>query len=378
MTSKEMPKTEDEIFQEVKKLKYRNQAIWFLNSTEYGQDASECEEVWRIHKKCAQLDKMEEKGSHLDEFNAHRVLESCSKAYTVQEMRNLLVSIDSHYCDYKRVSLAEILIFNYGVDWRKAVHQRCLDWEAKKEAEEKLDKATKTLEESTKAAQRAAEDAKSAQSAEENAIIVQTEATKAAEESRVAEIALSEAKEKSKETLEELNLEEKKLNEKKEQLEKTSNDSTLGIVKRNKAKAELAGLLSKDPLPLRKAKINQGAAFKRLSKAAKKAGDAASVAEVAMKKADEARLAAQKSKEEALQTGRIAEATIPKAEAACKNLQATLEKLLKDTKIGKGTVFYLERELEAAKRFLPKSKFIAAHKAAEDERQRMRLPAIVA
>lgn len=371
-------KTEEELFAEIKHLKYRNQAIWFLDTTEVGRERKECEEVWRIHKKCVQLDKKQEQGSYLDEFTAHRVLESCSKAYTVQEMRNLLISINPNYNKSKKVSLAELLIFNYEVDWRKAIHQKCLDWEKKRKAEEKLDEATKALTEATNAAERAATDAKSAEDAEQHAIKEQEEASKAAEESRVAELAMSEAKEKSKETLEELKMQETKLQEKREALEKLSTDDNLGIVKRNKAKAELNMLLSKDPLPLRTAKLHQEASFKKLSKATKKAGEAASAAELCMKKAEVARVAARKSKNEAIETGKIAEAAIPNAQAACKAIQDELEKLMKDRKVGKGTIFYLEKELEVAKKFLPKSKFNIMQQAALNEKEKMRVPAIVA
>lgn len=369
-------KSEQEMFEEVRRLRYRSQAIWFLDSTGVGKDIEQCEEVWRIHKKCVQLDEKKEEGAYLNEFNAHRVLESCSRAIFPSEMRNFLVSVNPEYSKAKKVSLAELLILIYEVDWKNAVRQKCLDWEAKKEAEDKLDEATKKLEEATKAAERAATDAKLAQEAEEHALKEQQEASKVAEESRLAEVALFKAKEQAKETLDELNLQERKLNEQKELLEKKSKDNTLGIVKRNKAIAELNMLLSKDPIPLRTAKLSQEASFKKQSKAAKKAGEAASAAEFASKKAEAARLAAQKSKEEALETGKIAEDAIPAAQNACQTIQATLDELMRDRKIGRGTAFYLERELKVAKRFLPKNKFNEAHKKTEIEKEKMRLPEI--
>jgi len=378
MAADENTKTELELFHDVKSLKYRDQAIWFLNVTEIGTDNKECEEVWRIHKKCAQLDKKKENGSHLDEFSSHRVLESCSRAYTHQEMRKFLVSVNPDYTKAKKVSLAELLVFNYEVDWKRAVLNKCLDWEAKNEAEEKLDEAKRTLEEATQASERATIDAKSAQGAEELASKEQDEAGKAAEESRKAEKALSEEKERSKVALEELRQEESKLKEKKQKLEDRSKDSSLGIVKRNKAVAELNMLLSQDPLPLRTAKINKEASFNKISKLAKKASKATDAAEQSMKKAEAARITAIKSKEEAILTGKIAESKIPGAQEACESMQKTLERLLTECKVGKGTIFYLERELKDAKRFLPKQKFIAANQIAEGQRKKMRLPAILA
>lgn len=378
MASDENSKTDEQLLDEVKVLRYRDQAIWFLNVTETGTDKHECEEVWRIHKKCVQLDKKKENGSHLDEFSSHRVLESCSKAYTHQEMRTFLLGINPNYTKVKKVSLVELLVFNYEIDWRKAVHNKCLDWEAKQDAEKKLDEAKRTLEEATHASKRATLDAQSAQTAEEHASKEQQEAAKAAEESRIAEIALSEEEQRSKVALEELKLEESKLKEKKAKLEERSNDSSLGIVKRNKAVAELNMLLSKDPLPLRTAKINKEASFHKISKLAKKASEATAAAEQCMKKAEKSRITALKSKEEALLTGKISESKIPGAQEACQSMQATLDKLLQERKIGNGTVFYLERELQDAKRFLPKQKFIAMNQIAEDERKKMRLPAILA
>ena len=66
------------------------------------------------------------------------------------------------------------------------------------------------------------------------------------------------------------------------QIQDLSNKSEHGesIVAKNKAKQELAQLKGSDPLPLRKAKITQEAALRRVEKQRKETEDAVKKAEV--------------------------------------------------------------------------------------------------
>jgi len=325
---------------------------------------------------CVQLDKNQEQGSCLNEFDSHRVLESCSKAYTVQELRNFMAGIDRSNCKMD-ISIIEILLFNYRIDWKTTIS---VDWDKEKDIEKRLDIATKTLSEATIASKKAALDATSAQNLEELALKEQLEASRAAEKARLAEREFLVAKRRSQETLEELSFQEKKLIEMKEHLMQCSNEISLGIVKRNKAKAELVIILSKDPLPLRKAKISREASFKKHVRAGKTASEAKFSAVLSMKKAKKLRLEAQKSKEEALRTGKIAETAIPTAQSAYETIRCTWERLKneKHRKKFEGTIFYFERELQVAKRFLPKNKFIAVSRAAKSKMENLRLPVLLA
>jgi len=94
-----------------------------------------------------------------------------------------------------------------------------------------------------------------------------------------------------------------------------------GVVSRNKAKAELAQLQSEDPLPLRRAKITTEAAIKRAEKTKKAADD--TLAEVQRRVAE-------------------AEEYLKKVKAQCGSAQ--------------GGIWWIERELHEAKKYMPTAK----------------------
>ena len=93
----------------------------------------------------------------------------------------------------------------------------------------------------------------------------------------------------------------------------------------NRAKQELAMLKAKDPLPLDRAKINQGAAVRKVKKARKKAEKTATA-----------------SKEE-----------YAKANEAFKKAETDLAVIAKQTKgAGQGTLWFMQRELAEAKKYM--------------------------
>jgi len=104
-----------------------------------------------------------------------------------------------------------------------------------------------------------------------------------------------------------LNAQEKAYNHKTEDLKRKSEDESATLVSRNKSKNELAQHLGEDPLPLRRAKLTSEAAFK-------------------------------------------------KAEKALNDAFAYLEEVKKNATNGKGALWWIERELEEARRFMPQSK----------------------
>ena len=172
--------------------------------------------------------------------------------------------------------------------------------------------------------------------------------------------------------LEELNLQEKTYNDKCDKLEEIGSDETLGVVKKNKAKAELAILKSEDPMPLRMAKIHQEAAVRKVTKATVKAGAATAAAETAAKLAVEARHASEQAYAEATSAARAAENAIPIAQAAFAEAERILEDVKKNNSgSGEGNLWYIDRELEEKKKFLPKSKFASAAAAAELAKQKL-------
>jgi hypothetical protein len=106
-------------------------------------------------------------------------------------------------------------------------------------------------------------------------------------------------------------------------------DMNLGVVARNKAKNELAQHLAEDPLPLRKAKITL---------------------EAATKKAEKARVAAEAAKA-------AADAAVVEAEAKVAEAQAYLDDVAsRSGSGGQGALWWLQRELDEKKKYLPKRK----------------------
>ncbi|KAL6057218.1 Helicase [Balamuthia mandrillaris] len=144
------------------------------------------------------------------------------------------------------------------------------------------------------------------------------EAQAAVQEAEVKDREAKAAKRELEAALAELHAQEQAYNQKTEQLKKASEEG--GMVSRNKAKNELAQHLGEDPLPLRRAKIST---------------------EAAVKKADKASQAAEAALEEANQRFAAAEAYLEEA---------------KSRGVPDGGLWWMERELHEAKRYLPKSK----------------------
>ena len=165
------------------------------------------------------------------------------------------------------------------------------------------------------------------------------DAKKAAEAAAKAAAAAKVAEEENKAALAELQAQEKAFADKKAALEKTKNDMSIGVVKRNKAANELDQLLAEDPLPLQRAKINQGATVRKMEKAAKPFNEASAKAKAAAEAA-----AAAKAE---------AEAAVADAEG---KLQAAMDALAEAKKAGGvacGSIWWMERQIEEKKKYMP-------------------------
>ena len=101
-----------------------------------------------------------------------------------------------------------------------------------------------------------------------------------------------------------------------------------GVVARNKAKAELAQHLAEDPLPLRRAKITT---------------------EAAVKKAERTRQAAEAAVVEAVRSRQAAEEAVGAAEAY-------LHEVKSRSGSAQGAIWWMERELAEARRYLPQKR----------------------
>jgi len=142
-------------------------------------------------------------------------------------------------------------------------------------------------------------------------------------------------------------------------LEAKTQDSSLSTVQKSKAVNELAQLKGEDPLPLRKAKITQEAALRKVDKVR----PAATAATAAATQKAEASAAAQKAAEDAAEKAeqaRIAtEEKSKEVESAVKETQAkfdeaiaTLDALKKKSGSAQGALWWLSKEVEEARKFL--------------------------
>lgn len=227
---------------------YKQQAIFFLNSTWDHLGEKESENVWSYVSDMVELDEKNGKeGCELEELIAHRFLERRGETLTVREMREVLREIDID--TNKNVSLSEYLIFRYKLDWHPYVNNSLADPEELREAQRLLDAAQARMKEAVAVA-----DAARAAEAEVRATLAELEAQQKAYDDRTEEL-----KQKSE---------------------------TGGLVARNRAKNELEQHLASDPTPLARAKINQGAAVRKAEKARKAVEPAEEAAIAAYNEAD--------------------------------------------------------------------------------------------
>jgi DNA repair exonuclease SbcCD ATPase subunit len=304
--------TDNDKFRDLCSKHYKDQAVWFLNSfwKSYGQ--KEAENIWSYTQKMVDLDKDKGKeGNQLDEFQAHRFLESIKETHTVLELREKLTSagVDKN----KYFPLSSYLVSKYAADWKYLVNAPQGDnQEEVIRAQKMLEGVQKAFEEITKTAEEAAVKEKQAQVAAQAAKAAQAEQEK---------------------TLAEVKAQEDAFNNKTQELTRKTEEGS--AVQQNKAKAELAQHLASDPLPLRKAKITNEAAVKKAEKASK-------AAEAAVEAATQAKAAAERAVEDA--KAKLAEA------------EAYLEEVKNKPGSAQGALWFMERELHEARAYLPTAK----------------------
>jgi len=300
-------------------------------------------------------------GSDLDEFNSHRFLESVGETLTVIELRKRLEGLDldknrrlalSEYLLSRFKKTPQQLVDASGEGQnkqeiekaekataeasaaveevqRKLEEQKAALEEQKKQetsARQLLDEqktaeaaAQKALDDQrtaeaaakqalaeAKSAEQAARDAaaaqKAAQEAAEKAVVDQKAAegvaSKALADQKAAEAVVQKAEDELRAAVEDLKKQEEESKSKKDALRAKTTDGSLSTVQKSKAVNELAQLESEDPLPLRKAKITQEAALKKVEKERKAAQAVTAIAQEKVNAATAATAAA-KSKAEA-------------------------------------------------------------------------------
>jgi len=264
---------------------FKDQAIWALNGF-WDVMEKDAESVWNWCQTLGELHQEKHAdGCDLDEFWSHKFLETLGETMTVIEMREKFRKIDADF--NKRMSLLEYLMFRYNIEPHAMVTApQGGDQEQINKAQAMVDSAQKAV-----------------------------DAMNAALAAAVA------AENENKAALEELRAQEKAFEDKKAALEKTKNDTSIGIVKRNSAANQLDQMLSEDPLPLRKAKINQAAAVKKSERATK-----------------------------------AAEAAVKNAETKLQEALDFLQRAKQSGGVARGAIWWMERELTEKKKYLPASR----------------------
>eukprot|EP01122_Echinamoeba_exundans_P013665 TRINITY_DN5_c0_g2_i1.p1 TRINITY_DN5_c0_g2~~TRINITY_DN5_c0_g2_i1.p1 ORF type:complete len:381 (+),score=174.43 TRINITY_DN5_c0_g2_i1:49-1191(+) len=370
-------------FREFTSKTYKEQGVAFLNAY-WSEVQKDAEEVWRWVHMFVELDVQKKaEGSDLDEFNAHRFLEKVQETKTVKELREQLKAIDLDF--NKRMAMLEYCLFRYKKSVSDFVGRPQGDNSKEiEQASAMLEAVQKALDESLRAAaeaKQAADDSKAAAAAakvaaDEAAKSAAAAAARAAEAAeRAAEAAARAAEAKAAEdeqraALADVQSQEDARNKKTEELKAKGEDQNLGVVARNKAKNELAQHLAEDPLPLRKAKITLEAATKKAAKATAVAEEAKAKADDAKAQADAAKAQADADKAEADARQQAAEEAAAEAERAAEaaeeavreterkvaEAEAYLEEQKQKSGSGQGSVWFLQRELEEKKKYMPKSK----------------------
>ena len=293
-----------EQFKTIQNKTFKEQAIWFMNGfwvdgPNFSENEGEREKMWDYVVRMTELHPDGANGNELDEFKAHVFLEKSDMHMTVAKMRTVMKEIDLDF--NKSISMSEFLIFHY--------KQKITDFVNAPQAADPA--AAKRIAAAKKACDTAKASCGLAMKAEQ-------ESQKAADKAHKAEL-------EAKKALEELEAQQKALDDAKAKLQVTIDDESISNTKKMKAKIQLAGLESKDPLPLDRAKITQAAAVRKLNKAKKKAVKAA---------------------EAATESRNLAEADMKKAEAL---LNAEMKKASGG---GQGELWWMKRELDEAKKFM--------------------------
>jgi len=283
---------------ELTRKKYVDQAIWYLNGFWKEGAENEAENIWIYCQKFMELDSKKKEGNELDEFWSHKFLESLGETLTIIQLREKLRKIDLDANG--KMALLEYLMFKYSKGISEVLNA------PQGGNEEELKKAQEEL------------------TAVQNALDT---LTKKLEEQRIAEESVKRAEEELKSAVKELQQQEDSYKMKIEDLTRKSTQET-SIVAKNKASQELAQLKQENPLPLRKAKITQEAALRKVEKQRKEVEEATRSVEAAVQKTEEKMLEAQNYLQEIKRKGGVSY----------------------------GTIFWLERELKEAKKYLPKSK----------------------
>jgi len=281
-------------FNEVSSQKYSDQAIFFLNAF-WKECGSHAEKIYEYNQGFIALDSKKDDGCDLDEFYSHKFLETYGETMTALELRNAMRKIDINHDN--RMSFLEYLLYRY----EQTVEELLLRPQGFQSEE---------LLAALKALSQAREDIRRAEASK-----LEMEASKAQAEISKMEVEASRAEVSAIRTA---------IDSKRDGLEKAAQ---AGGVKGNMAKQELFALNNEDSTELNAAILRADAAVRKAEAAVKKAEEAVQKADAAVKKAEHG---------------------VKNAEDAVRKAQSVGDKN------SPGMVWFMNRELEEAKKYQPR------------------------
>jgi len=348
-------------FAQLCKLKFKDQAVWFLNGFwGDGVDGQTSNEVWVYVRKFVELsllgpDRKGDEGGELDQFWSAKFLEDMDSAMPAIARKEAFRTIDQD--SNGKMSAIEYLIWKYKKGVKETVEAPQGDnKEAIRKAQEALDAVIRQMADCEAKIEAQKKAKQHNDKAKQETDKLKQENDKAIAVLRSAEQELHKAEKELEVAIRDLKQQEDDYNEKCRTLEATSKDQSASIIQRNKAANELAQLKQENPLPLRKAKLTQEAALRKVQKQKKDTEDARAVCESKgreLEKAIKELESAIKELERAIQE---LEAAYTKLEQNMAEAQAELEKVKSRPGGGKGAIWWLQRELFELDGRLPKAK----------------------
>jgi len=348
--------------------KYADQAIWFLNGFWKDEAEKESENIWKCAQKFIELDSKKKEGNELDEFWSHKFLESLGETLTVIQLRDKLRKIDLDANG--KMALLEYLCFKYEKnipdminapqgDNTKELEKAQAELRAVQDA---LNDVQNQLEEQ----KRAKEEVHNKLNDQKKKVFEQNlkldEQKKRLREQKAAEEQLRKAKEEQAAAVSDLNNQELAFQNQITELTQRSETGD-SIVAKNKAKQELAQLKQENPLPLRRAKITQEAALRKVEKQTKEAEAATMQALQVAKELENVakeleRVAAdlEVAKHHVEEATRKVEIAVRETEAKMEEAQNFLAEVKRKGGVAYGAIWWMEREIIEAKKYLPRNK----------------------
>jgi len=301
-------------------------------------------------------------GNELDQFWSAKFLEDMDAALPSVQRKEALRAIDQD--SNGKMSLIEYLVWKYKKGVKETAEAPQGDnTEAIRRAQEAVDQVASQMAE----CERKLEVQKRAKAENDKAKAetdkAKAENDKAVAQLRQAEMELEAAERELEAAVADLKRQEDEYRDKCNALETKSKDQSCPIVQRNKAANELAQLKGEDPLPLRKAKITQEAALRKLQKQKKVAEQARIVTENKGKELEKAIKELERAIRELERAIADLEQAYSKLEMKMAEAQEELEQIKNKPGGGKGALWWLQRELFEVDQRLPRAKQRFDHNA---------------